>query len=143
VHFTSQRHNYECVELAARCRHYPNVTCTTMSDDPAVILHNLKRKCTRQTANATRFSTLLDEFDDSTSLDDFEHYRRRLQKTLDRLLSLDDATHNLLSDSMRKIYRFVKNILTGQNGQFRRLVNERTTVYSPHTFHSLCRSKLW
>jgi hypothetical protein len=73
-----------------------------MSDDPAVILHNLTRKCTRETANATCGSTLLDEFDDSTSLDDFGQYRRRLQKTLDTLLSLDDALRNLLSDEYEK-----------------------------------------
>jgi len=42
---------------------------------------------------------LLDGFDDSTSLDDFEHYRGRLQETLDRLTSLDDAVHDLLSDN--------------------------------------------
>jgi len=69
-----------------------------MNDDPAVRLHNLKRKRTQERANAIRFSTLLDESDDSTSLDDFERYRGRLQETLDRLISLDDAIHDLLSD---------------------------------------------
>jgi hypothetical protein len=69
------------------------------TDEPAVSLHNLQRRRTRERANATRFSTLLDGFDDSTSLDDFEHYRGRLQETLDRLTSLDDAVHDLLSDN--------------------------------------------
>jgi len=69
-----------------------------MANDPAVKLHNLKRRQTRERANATHFSTLLDGFDDSTSLDDFEHYRRRLQETLDRLVLLDDAIHDLLPD---------------------------------------------
>jgi hypothetical protein len=69
-----------------------------MADEPAGRLHNLKRRRTRERANATRFSTLLDGFDDCTSLDDFEHYRGRLQETLDRLISLDDAIHDLLSD---------------------------------------------
>jgi hypothetical protein len=39
-----------------------------------------------------------DGFDDTTSLDDLEHYRGRLQETLDKLLSLDNAIHDLLSD---------------------------------------------
>jgi len=59
------------------------------TDEPAVSLHNLKRRRARERANATRFSTLLDGFHDSTSLDDFEHYRGRLQEILDRLTSLD------------------------------------------------------
>jgi hypothetical protein len=41
---------------------------------------------------------LLDGFNDSTPLDEFELYRGRLQETLDTLLSLDDAIHDLLSD---------------------------------------------
>jgi hypothetical protein len=41
---------------------------------------------------------LLEGFDDSTSLDDFEHYCGRLQESLDGLISLDDAIHDLLSD---------------------------------------------
>jgi hypothetical protein len=69
-----------------------------MSDDPATILHNLKRKRSREKANATWFSMMIDGFDNSTSLDDFEHYRGRLQEILDKLLSLDDAIHDLLSD---------------------------------------------
>jgi len=72
-----------------------------MSDDPVAILHNLKRKRSRERererANATRFYTI-NGFDDSTSLDELEHYRGRLQETLDKLLSLDDAIHDLLSD---------------------------------------------
>jgi len=46
---------------------------------------------------------LRDGFDDSTSLDDFEHYRKRLQETLDRLISLYDAIHDLLSDEYEDI----------------------------------------
>ena len=69
-----------------------------MSEEPAVKLHNLKRRRARERANATRFSTLLDGSDDSTKLDDFEHYRGRLQETLDRLTSLDDAIYDRLSD---------------------------------------------
>jgi len=41
---------------------------------------------------------LLDAFEDSTPLDYFEHNRGRLQETLDRLISLDDAIHDLLPD---------------------------------------------
>jgi transcription termination factor NusB len=73
-----------------------------MTDEPAVKLQNLKRRRARERANATRFSALLDGFDDSTSLDDFEHYRGRLQETLERLISLDDAIHDLLSDNEYK-----------------------------------------
>jgi len=40
---------------------------------------------------------MLDGFGDS-SLDDIEHYRGRLKETLDRLISLDDAIHDLLPD---------------------------------------------
>ena len=69
-----------------------------MTEEPDVKIHNLKKRRAREWANATRFSTLLEWFDDSTSLDDFEHYRGRLQENLDRLISLDDAIHDLLSD---------------------------------------------
>ena len=69
-----------------------------MTEEPTVKIHNLKRRRSRERVNATRFSTLLDGFEDSTSLHDFEHYRGRLQATLDRLISLDDAIHDLLSD---------------------------------------------
>jgi len=69
-----------------------------MTEEPTVKIHNLKRRRARERANATCFATLLDGFEDSTSLDDFEHYRGRLQETLDRLISLDDAIHDLLSD---------------------------------------------
>ena len=68
-----------------------------MSDDQAVILHNQKRRRARERANASRFCTWLDEIDNSTSLD-LQHYRWRLQETLDKLLSLDDAIHDLLYD---------------------------------------------
>ena len=62
------------------------------------ILHNLRIKRGRERANATRFTTTLEGFDGSTPLDDLEHYRGRLQETLDMLLSLDDAIHDLLPD---------------------------------------------
>jgi len=69
-----------------------------MTDEPVIKLHNLKSRRAREGANATRFSKMLDGFDDSTSLNDSEHYRGRMQETLDRLISLDDAIHDLLSD---------------------------------------------
>jgi hypothetical protein len=69
-----------------------------MSDDPMAILHNFKRKISRERANPTRFSTTINGFNDSTSLDDLEHYRGCLQRTLDKFLSLDDAIHALFSD---------------------------------------------
>ena len=69
-----------------------------MTEEPAVKIHNLQKRRAREWANATRFSMLLEGFDDSTSLDEFEHYRGCLQETLDRLISLDDAIHDLLSN---------------------------------------------
>jgi hypothetical protein len=68
-----------------------------MANEPADMLHNLKRRRTRERTNATRFATLLDGFGDS-SRDDIEHYRGRLRETLEKLVSLDDAIHDLLPD---------------------------------------------
>ena len=96
-HPTCQRLYYERVDFAACYRHNTSITCIKMANEPADILHNLKRRRTRERANATRFSTMLDGFGDS-SLDDIEHYRGRLQETLDRLISLDDSIHDLLPD---------------------------------------------
>ena len=56
------------------------------------------RRRDRDRKIATRFSTMLDGFDDSTSLDNFEHYCGRFQETLDRLISLDDAIHDLITE---------------------------------------------
>jgi len=56
----------------------------------------LKRRRARERANATHFPTTLEGFEDSTSLDDLEHYRGRLQETLVRLIALDDVIHDLL-----------------------------------------------
>ena len=67
-----------------------------MADGLADMLHNLRRRRAREIANATRFTTMLEGLDDSTILDDLEQYRGRLQETLDRLISLDDAIHDLL-----------------------------------------------
>jgi hypothetical protein len=41
---------------------------------------------------------MLEGFEDPTPLDDLEHYRGRLKESLDRLISLDDAIHDLLPD---------------------------------------------
>ncbi|KAJ4437631.1 hypothetical protein ANN_17776 [Periplaneta americana] len=67
--------------------------------DKEVTLHHLKRKCTRERKNATRFITEIDAFTDDTSLDDLEYFRDRLQETLSKLGTLDDAIHDLLLDS--------------------------------------------
>jgi len=45
-----------------------------MADGAPDMLHNLKRRRAREGANATRFSTMLDDSEDSTPLDDLEHY---------------------------------------------------------------------
>ena len=84
---TSLRLYYERVNLAACYRHLAGVTCIKMANESADMLHNLKRRRTRERTNANRFSTMLEGFEDS-SFDDIEHYRGRLQETLDRLISL-------------------------------------------------------
>ena len=62
------------------------------------MLQKLKRRRARERANATRFCTILQGFEDSNLLDDLEYYRGRLKETLDRLISLDDSIHYLLPD---------------------------------------------
>jgi hypothetical protein len=69
-----------------------------MADGSRDMLHNLTRRRATERANATRFSATLEGFEDSTPLDDLEHYRERLKETLDRLISLDDSIHDLLPD---------------------------------------------
>jgi len=59
----------------------------------------LKRKRTTERAKATRFITTINEFKGDTPLDDYEHYRGRLQETLDQLVRLDDSIEDLLEDS--------------------------------------------
>lgn len=41
----------------------------------------------------------INAFWDATSLDDYQHYQGRLQDTLDKLVTLDDAINDLLSDA--------------------------------------------
>jgi hypothetical protein len=60
-----------------------------MADGSADMLCNLRRRRARERANATRFSAMLEGFEDSTPLDDVEHYRVRLKETLYTLISLD------------------------------------------------------
>ena len=55
-----------------------------MADGSADLLHNLRRRRAREGANATRFSAMLEGFEDSTPLDDLEHHRGRLKETYDR-----------------------------------------------------------
>jgi len=56
-------------------------------------LHNLKRRRTRERGNITRFVTEVGNFTDTTTLEDYEYYKDRLQETLGRLTSLDDEIH--------------------------------------------------
>jgi hypothetical protein len=65
-----------------------------MTDGSADMLYNFRRASER--ANATNFNTVLEGFEDSTSVDDLEHYRWCLKDTLDGLILLDDAIHELL-----------------------------------------------
>jgi hypothetical protein len=94
-----------------------------MADGSAEILHNLKRRQAWERANATHLSTTLEDFEDSTSINEIQHYRGRLQETLDRLIALDDAIHDLLTDkNTRSIYTLARNTLIGRKGQSRKLV---------------------
>ena len=61
-------------------------------------IKKLKRKRTTERAKATRFITTINEFTGDTPLDDYEHYRGRLQETLDQLVRLDDSIQDLLED---------------------------------------------
>jgi hypothetical protein len=67
-------------------------------DDPGANLHNLKRKRARERDNVTRFTTAINGFTEDTSLNDYKHYRVRLEDTLKQMTKLDDAIHDLLSD---------------------------------------------
>jgi hypothetical protein len=69
-----------------------------MTEHPTNKLHNLKRKRARERRNATRLITAVNGFSEKTSLDDYQHDQGRLQDNLDKLLTLDDAIHDLLSD---------------------------------------------
>jgi len=69
-----------------------------MMEHPTNELHNLKRKRARERGNATRYITAINGFSETSSLDDHQHYQGRLQDTLDKLLTLDDAIHYVLSD---------------------------------------------
>ena len=62
-------------------------------------IKKLKRKRITERAKATRFISTINEFTGHTSLDDYEHYRGRLQETLDQLVRLDDFIQDLLEDS--------------------------------------------
>ena len=59
-------------------------------------IRKLKRKGTTERTKATRFITAINESTENTPLDDYEHYRGRLQETLDQLIRFDDAIQDLL-----------------------------------------------
>jgi len=61
-------------------------------------MRKLKRKRTTERTKATRFITAINESMENTPLDDYEHYKGRLQETLDQLVRLDDAIQDLLED---------------------------------------------
>lgn len=58
----------------------------------------LKRKRTTQRARSSRFINKIDEFNESTPLEDIEHCLERLQDTLKNLTVLDDVIQDLLDD---------------------------------------------
>ena len=61
-------------------------------------LKKLKRKRTTQRAHATRFMSVINAFDDSTNIEEIEHYRDHLQEILQNLITLDESIHDLLED---------------------------------------------
>jgi hypothetical protein len=61
-------------------------------------LRILKGKRTTVRSNITRFATAINDSTEETTLDDLEHYRNRLQETLDHLTSLDDSIYGTLND---------------------------------------------
>jgi hypothetical protein len=61
-------------------------------------VRKLKRKRTTERTKATRFVTAINESTENTPLDDYEHYRCRLQETLVQLVRLDDAIQDLMED---------------------------------------------
>jgi hypothetical protein len=61
-------------------------------------IRKLQRKCTTKRTKATRFITAINESTENTPLDDYEHYRGRLQETLDQLVRLDATIQDLLED---------------------------------------------
>jgi len=61
-------------------------------------MKKLKRKRATKRTKTTRFITAINESTENTPLDDYEHYRGRLQETLDQLVRLDDAIQDLLED---------------------------------------------
>jgi hypothetical protein len=70
-----------------------------MAEPPVDKLHNLKRKRTRERTLITRFVTEINGFTETTTADDYQYSIGRLQETLNKLTLLDDAIHDLLSDS--------------------------------------------
>jgi len=66
-----------------------------MSD---VEMRKLKQKRTTERTKTTRFITAINEYTEYTPLDDYKHYRGRLQEMLDQLVQLDDAIQDLLED---------------------------------------------
>ena len=50
----------------------------------------MKRKRATLLSNITRFVTAINDATEETTPDDLEHFRNRLQETLDQLTNLDD-----------------------------------------------------
>jgi len=61
-------------------------------------MRKFKRKRTTERTKGTRFITAINESTENTPQDDYEHYRGRLQETLDQLVRLDDAIQDLFED---------------------------------------------
>jgi hypothetical protein len=72
--------------------------CTIVIMADTKQLHNRKRKRTRERNNITRFANSVNSFTRETSLDDYEHYKGRIEEALERMLRLDDSIQDLLAD---------------------------------------------
>ena len=59
----------------------------------------LKSKRATLRSNITRFATAMNDSTEETMLEVLEHYRNRLQETLNYLTSLDESIHGLLNDA--------------------------------------------
>jgi len=62
-------------------------------------LPKLKSKRATLRSNITLFATAINASTEETMLEVLEHYRNRLQETLNYLTSLDESIHGLLDDA--------------------------------------------
>jgi hypothetical protein len=114
----------------------------------------LKRKRTTLRSKITRFRTTINDSTEGTTLDDLEHYRNRLQETLDHLTSLDDSIHASLNDveyaanvescevyiesAKRAIYKATRVIDSKLSASMSSTRLASTRLHSPTPFYTHC-----